>query len=355
LLRSPPARGRAPAGITAISGASRAFEKEDGPADGRWRGTCMGLQNQGARRRMDNFIQQLINGLTLGSVYGLIAIGYTMVYGIIGMINFAHGDVFMLSAFIALIVFLVLTQIFGITSLPLAFLIVLVAGMALTSAWNWTIERIAYRPLRGSFRLAPLISAIGMSTFLSNFVQVAQGPRNKPVPPMFSDIIHLGGAGHDITLQYRQIVIMAITGLLLFGFWWLVQKTALGRAQRACEQDRKMAALIGVDVDRTISITFVIGAALAAVAGALYMLYYGVVNFSDGFLPGVKAFTAAVLGGIGSLPGAVLGGLMIGLIEVLWAAYFSSDYKDVAAFSILAITLIFMPSGILGRPEIEKV
>ena len=304
---------------------------------------------------MDNFVQQLINGLTLGSVYGLIAIGYTMVFGIIGMINFAHGDVFMLSAFIALLIFLVLTQILGVTSLPLAFIIVLVGGMVLTSIWNWSIERLAYRPLRGSFRLAPLISAIGMSTFLSNFVQVSQGPRNKPVPPMFTDLIHLGGAGHDITLQYRQIVIMVVTGVLLFGFWWLVQKTALGRAQRACEQDRKMAALIGVDVDRTISITFVLGAALAAVAGTLYMMYYGVVNFSDGFLPGVKAFTAAVLGGIGSLPGAVLGGLMIGMIEVLWSAYFSSDYKDVAAFSILAITLIFMPSGILGRPEIEKV
>jgi branched-chain amino acid transport system permease protein len=304
---------------------------------------------------MDNFVQQLINGLTLGSVYGLIAIGYTMVFGIIGMINFAHGDVFMLSAFIALLVFLVLTQVLGVASLPLAFILVLVATMVLTSIWNWSIERIAYRPLRGSFRLAPLISAIGMSTFLSNFVQVSQGPRNKPVPPMFTNIINVGGAGHNIVLQYRQIVIMAVTAVLLFGFWWLVQKTALGRAQRACEQDRKMAALIGVDVDRTISITFVIGAALAAVAGTLYMMYYGVVNFSDGFLPGVKAFTAAVLGGIGSLPGAVLGGLMIGFIAVFWSAYFSSDYKDVAAFSILAITLIFMPSGILGRPEIEKV
>ena len=304
---------------------------------------------------MDNFLQQLINGITLGSIYGLIAIGYTMVFGIIGMVNFAHGDVFMLSAFIAMLVYLFLTQVLHLGYLPIAFILVLVAGMVLTSVWNWTIERLAYRPLRGSFRLAPLISAIGMSTFLSNFVQVAQGPRNKPVPPLFTDILHLGGAGHDVTLQYRQIVIVVITGLLLFGFWWLVQKTNLGRAQRACEQDRKMAALIGVDVDRTISITFIIGAALAAVAGALYMLYYGVVNFSDGFLPGVKAFTAAVLGGIGSLPGAVLGGLMIGLIEVMWAAYFSSDYKDVAAFSILAITLIFMPSGILGRPEIEKV
>jgi branched-chain amino acid transport system permease protein len=305
---------------------------------------------------MGNFLQQLINGLTLGSIYGLIAIGYTMVFGIIGMVNFAHGDVFMLSAFIALLVFLVLTKILGVTSLALALVIVLIAGMALTSVWNWTIERLAYRPLRGSFRLAPLISAIGMSIFLSNFVQVVQGPRNKPVPPMFNEVIHFSpGGSYDVTLQYKQLVIGFVTALLLFAFWWLVQKTALGRAQRACEQDRKMAALLGIDVDRTISITFVIGAALAAVAGVLYMMYYGVVNFSDGFLPGVKAFTAAVLGGIGSLPGAVLGGLLIGLIEVFWSSYFSTDYKDVAAFAILAITLIFMPSGILGRPEIEKV
>jgi branched-chain amino acid transport system permease protein len=304
---------------------------------------------------MGNFLQQLINGLTLGSIYGLIAIGYTMVFGIIGMVNFAHGDLFMLSAFIALLIFLVLTKILGVTSLALAFVIVLIAGMILTSVWNWTIERLAYRPLRGSFRLAPLISAIGMSIFLSNFVQVVQGPRNKPVPPIFNEVIHFSVGGYDVTLQYKQLVIGFVTAVLLVAFWWLVQKTALGRAQRACEQDRKMAALLGIDVDRTISITFVIGAALAAVAGVLYMMYYGVVNFSDGFLPGVKAFTAAVLGGIGSLPGAVLGGLLIGLIEVFWSSYFSTDYKDVAAFTILAITLIFMPSGILGRPEIEKV
>ncbi len=302
--------------------------------------------------QLDKFLQQLINGLTLGSIYGLIAIGYTMVFGIIGMVNFAHGDVFMLSAFIALLLFLLLTKIVGLASLPIAFLLVLIGAMILTSTWNWTIERLAYRPLRGSFRLAPLISAIGMSIFLSNFVQVVQGPRNKPVPPMFNEIIHIGPS---VTLQYRQIAIVIVTVVLLGVFWWLVQKTALGRAQRAVEQDRKMASLLGIDVDRTISITFIIGAALAAVAGVLYMLYYGVVNFSDGFLPGVKAFTAAVLGGIGSLPGAVLGGLLIGLIEVFWSAYFSTDYKDVAAFSILAITLIFMPSGILGRPAIEKV
>src|SRR6202167_4030765 len=261
---------------------------------------------------MEYFVQQLINGITLGSIYGLIAIGYTMVFGIIGMVNFAHGDVFMVSAFVALIAFLIVTTWLGISSIALALFIVLIAPMLFTSLINWTIERLAYRPLRGSFRLAPLISAIGMSIFLSNFVQVSQGPRNKPVPPMFNEIIHVGGAGHDVTLQYRQIVIVVITALLLRGFWYLVQKTALGRAQRACEQDRRMAALIGVDVDRTISMTFVIGAALAAVAGALYMLYYGVVNFSDGFLPGVKAFTAAVLGGVGSPAGAGVGGLLTG-------------------------------------------
>jgi len=304
---------------------------------------------------MENFLQQLINGVTLGSIYGLIAIGYTMVFGIIGMVNFAHGDVFMLSAFIALIIFLALTQLLGLTSLGLVFLIVLMGAMVLTALWNWAIERVAYRPLRGSFRLAPLISAIGMSIFLANFVQVVQGPRNKPVPPMFTDLIRLTDGPLSVTLSYKQILIMAVTAVLLLAFWFVVQKTALGRAQRACEQDRKMAALLGVDVDRTISLTFVIGAALAAVAGTLYMLYYGVVNFSDGFTPGVKAFTAAVLGGIGSLPGAVIGGLLIGLIETFWAAYFSSDYKDVAAFSVLAITLIFMPQGLLGRPEVEKV
>ena len=305
---------------------------------------------------MDVFLQQLINGLTLGSIYGLIAIGYTMVFGIIGMVNFAHGDVFMVSCFIAMIVFLLLTTWLGITSIALAFLLVLVAAMALTALWGWAIERVAYRPLRGSFRLAPLISAIGVSIFLSNFVQVVQGARNKSMPPVFSGGFSLiENEGYSVVLSYKQCLIMGVTAVLLTGFWYLVQRTPFGRAQRACEQDRKMAALLGIDVDRTISLTFVLGAALAAVAGVLYVMYYGVVSFSDGFVPGVKAFTAAVLGGIGSLPGAVLGGLIIGLIETFWSAYFSIEYKDVAAFSILAIVLIFMPSGILGRPEVEKV
>lgn len=300
---------------------------------------------------MQYFVQQLINGLTLGSIYGLIAIGYTMVYGIIGMINFAHGDIFMIGAFTALIVFLILGALFYSLPIVIALLIMMIVAMLLTSLYNWTIEKVAYRPLRGSFRLAPLITAIGMSIALSNFVQVTQGPRNKPVPPMVSTVYNIEG----ISVSLKQIIIVLVTIVLLAVFWYLVNKTSLGRAQRACEQDRKMAALLGVDVDRTISITFIMGAALAAVAGTLFLMYYGVVVFSDGFTPGVKAFTAAVLGGIGSLPGAVLGGLMIGFIESMWSAYFSIDYKDVAAFSILAIVLIFLPSGILGRPEVEKV
>jgi branched-chain amino acid transport system permease protein len=210
--------------------------------------------------------------------------------------------------------------------------------------------------LRGSFRLAPLISAIGMSIFLSNFVQVTQGPRNKSIPPMIQgEFVLLNRDNFPVTLSYKQLIIWGATAVLLAAFWYLVAKTPLGRAQRACEQDQKMAALVGVNVDFTISMTFVIAAALAAVAGTMYLMYYGVVTFSDGFVPGVKAFTAAVLGGIGSLPGAVVGGLLIGLIETLWSAYFSIDYKDVAAFSVLAITLIFLPQGLFGRPDVEKV
>jgi branched-chain amino acid transport system permease protein len=306
---------------------------------------------------MEVFVQQLINGITLGSIYGLIALGYTMVFGIIGMVNFAHGDVFMVSAFIALIAFLIVTTWIGISSIVLALLIVLIVAMALTSLLNWAIERVAYRPLRGSFRLAPLISAIGMSIFLSNFVQVAQGPRNKSIPPIFNEVIVLiaDPDGYDVAVSYKQLVVWGVTAVLLAAFWFVVSRTALGRAQRACEQDQKMAALVGVDVDRTVSITFVMAAAMAAVAGTMYLMYYGVVSFADGFVPGVKAFTAAVLGGIGSLPGAVVGGLLIGLIETLWSAYFSTDYKDVAAFSILVVTMIFLPHGLLGRPDVEKV
>jgi len=300
-------------------------------------------------------LQQLINGISLGMIYGLIAVGYTMVYGIIGMINFAHGDIFMIGAFIALIGVLLL-QLGGMMEGPAALLLVLAISMAFTGLYGWAVERVAYRPLRGSFRLAPLISAIGMSIVLQNYVQISQGARVKPLEPLVPGGMEVMRDGSFVVqFSYIQMLIIAVTLLVLAVFTVLVTHTPLGRAMRACEQDRKMAALLGIDTDRTISLTFVIGASLAAVAGTMYLLRYGVIDFYIGFLAGVKAFTAAVLGGIGSLPGAVLGGLLIGLIETFWSAYFSVQYKDVAAFSILALTLIFLPTGLLGRQDVEKV
>jgi len=304
---------------------------------------------------MGYFIQQLINGLTLGMIYGLIAIGYTMVYGIIGMINFAHGEIYMIGAFISIICFTLLSAA-GITSVPLALLIVLVIAMFFTSVYGWTLERVAYRPLRGAPRLAPLISAIGMSIFLQNYVQIIQGARVKPMQPIIHGGITLLDRGDFVVgFSYIQILIWILTIVLMIAFALLIGRTALGRSQRACQQDQVMAALLGVDVDKVISLTFVIGAALAAVAGLMVTLYYGVVDFFIGFLAGLKAFTAAVLGGIGSLPGAILGGLILGLVEALWSAYFTTEYKDVAAFSILVMVLIFRPTGLLGKPEVEKV
>ncbi|MSP82105.1 MAG: branched-chain amino acid ABC transporter permease LivH [Alphaproteobacteria bacterium] len=301
------------------------------------------------------FVQQLINGLALGSIYGLIAIGYTMVYGIIGMINFAHGDVFMIGAFHAVIAFLIM-GILGITWVPLALALVLLVSVFLTAIYGWAVERIAYRPLRGSTRLAPLISAIGMSILLQNYVQLLQGARNKPLAPIVpGGMSVMEGGGFVVQLSYLQLVIFVVTVALMAGFTVMITRTSLGRAQRACEQDMRMASLLGIDIDRTISLTFVIGASLAAVAGLMVTLYYGVVDFYLGFLAGIKAFTAAVLGGIGSLPGAMLGGMLIGLIEAFWSGYFSVEYKDLAAFAVLVLVLIFRPTGLLGRPAIEKV
>ncbi len=261
-------------------------------------------------------LQQLINGVTLGMIYGLIAVGYTMVYGIIGMINFAHGDVFMVGSFLSLIALLVLAA-FGITAVPLALALALIFAMGIAALYGWTIERVAYRPLRGSFRLAPLISAIGMSITLQNFVQISQGARVKPINALVPGGIQLMDRGNfTVQLSWMQVSIIVVTLIVLGIFTWLVTSTPLGRTMRACEQDLKMASLLGIDTDRTISLTFVIGAALAAVAGFMFLLYYGVIDFYIGFIAGIKAFTAAVLGGIGSLPGAVLGGLLIGLIEV---------------------------------------
>jgi branched-chain amino acid transport system permease protein len=305
---------------------------------------------------MEYFVQQLINGVSLGAIYGLIAIGYTMVYGIIGMINFAHGEIYMIGAFVSLIGFL-LMGVLGISYIPLAIFLVLLLAMIFTAIYGWAIERLAYRPLRGSVKLAPLISAIGMSIVLQNFVQLAQGAQVKPLQPIIQGGFDLSAVNSEfhVRLGYLQIVIVLITTVLMAGFTYVITRTPLGRAQRATEQDTTMASLLGVNVDRIISTTFVMGASLAAVAGLMVTLYYGVVDFYIGFIAGMKAFTAAVLGGIGSLPGAMLGGLLIGLIEAFWSGYFSIGYKDVAAFSILVLVLIFRPTGLLGKPEVEKV
>jgi branched-chain amino acid transport system permease protein len=278
-----------------------------------------------------------------------------MVYGIIGMINFAHGEIFMISTFVALITLMLLGS-FGITWVPLALLITMIAAMALTAIYGWTLERVAYRPLRGSPRLAALITAIGMSIFLQNYVQLLQGARVKPMQPLFSGGIEIMRRDNFIvSVSYLQMFIWLLTVALMVVFTLVITRTALGRAQRACEQDQRMAGLIGINVDRTISLTFVMGAALASVAGLIFLLNYGVIDFYIGFLAGIKAFTAAVLGGIGSLPGAMLGGILIGLIESFWSGYFTVEYKDVAAFAILVLVLIFRPTGLLGKPDIEKV
>ena len=301
------------------------------------------------------FVDQTINGVTLGAIYGLIAIGYTLVYGIIGMINFAHGEIFMIGAFVSIIAFLVLGLV-GVTWIPLALLLVLVATMMLTSAYGWTLERVAYRPLRRSPRLAALITAIGMSIFLQNYVQLLQGARNKPMQQVIGGGFELMREGdYVVTLSYLKVFILVLTIALMAALTLVIARTSLGRRQRACEQDKDMAALLGVNVDRTISITFVMGAVLASVAGFIFLLNYGVIDFYIGFLAGIKAFTAAVLGGIGSVPGAMLGGLLIGVIEALWSGYFTVEYKDVAAFSILILVLIFRPTGLFGAPDIEKV
>jgi branched-chain amino acid transport system permease protein len=304
---------------------------------------------------MEYFTQQLINGLTLGAIYGLIAIGYTMVYGIIGMINFAHGEIFMIGAFYAIIAFLFLGSV-GVTWVPLALVLVLLVTMFLTPFYGWALERIAYRPLRGSHRLAALITAIGMSIALQNDVQLLQGARVKPLQPVVSGgFVIMRDGDFTVILSYLQIFIILLTIALMIAFTLLINKSALGRAQRACEQDLGMAALVGIDIDRTISLTFIMGATLASVAGMIFLVNYGVIDFYIGFLAGIKAFTAAVLGGIGSMPGAMLGGILIGLIEAFWSGYFTVEYKDVAAYSILVLVLIFRPTGLLGKPDIEKV
>ena len=299
------------------------------------------------------FIQQLINGLALGSVYALIALGYTMVYGILQLINFAHGEVYMLGAYLGIIVLGVLTSL-GLTaySLPLALLITVLVSMAFCAIYGAAIERVAYRPLRNATKLAPLISAVGMSIILQNFVMLAQGKEYKNLPPMLpSEGFSILGAN----VSPVQVIILGSSIIIMAALQFFIRKTRLGKAMRATSQDRIMAGLVGIDINRVISVTFMIGSALAAVAGVMVTLYYGVVHFFMGYLAGIKAFTAAVLGGIGSIPGAMLGGFMLGLIENFGASYISSVYKDAFAFLVLIITLIIRPSGLLGQKAVDKV
>ncbi len=301
------------------------------------------------------FIQQMFNGVTLGSTYALIAIGYTMVYGIIGMINFAHGEVYMIGSYVSFMVIAALMMM-GIDTGWLMIAAGFVMAVIISSAYGWSIERVAYRPVRASKRLIALISAIGMSIFLQNYISLTQGSRDLALPSLITGQWTLGESnGFAATLSTMQIVIWVVTFLAMLALTLFIRYSRMGRACRACAEDLKMASLLGINTDRVISLTFVIGAAMAAVAGVLLGQFYGSINPFIGFMAGMKAFTAAVLGGIGSIPGAMIGGLVLGIAEALTSAYLSTEYKDVVSFALLIVVLLVIPTGILGRPEVEKV
>ncbi len=300
---------------------------------------------------MDYFIELLFSGLTRGSIYALIALGYTMVYGIIGLINFAHGEIYMIGAFTAFIVATVLS-IYGF---PL-FSIVIIAGVAAvvwSSSYGYTIEKIAYKPLRHAPRLSPLISAIGMSIFLQNYVLLAQTSDFLPFPTLIPDWEFIEPIAHIVGTT--DLAILVTTVMVMVMLTVIIKFTKIGKAMRATAQDRMMATLVGINVNNVISATFIVGSALAAIGGLLIASHIGQINFYIGFIAGIKAFTAAVLGGIGSIPGAVLGSFVLGLTESFATGYVSSDYEDVFAFSLLVLILIFKPSGLLGKATNQKV
>lgn len=300
---------------------------------------------------MDYFIELFFSGLTRGAIYALIALGYTMVYGIIGLINFAHGEIYMIGAFTAFIVATVLT-ILGFPALA----IVILAGLAAivwSASYGYTIEKVAYKPLRHAPRLSPLISAIGMSIFLQNYVLLAQTSDFLPFPTLIPDFEFMEPIAHIV--GSTDLVILVTTTIVMILLTILIKYTKIGKAMRATAQDRTMAMLVGINVNRIISITFIIGSSLAAIGGLLIASHIGQINFYIGFIAGIKAFTAAVLGGIGSIPGAVLGSIVLGLTEAFATGYVSSDYEDVFAFSLLVLILIFKPSGLLGKTDTQKV
>jgi len=300
---------------------------------------------------MDYFIELFCSGLSRGAIYALIALGYTMVYGIIGLINFAHGEIYMIGAFTSFIVATVLS-IFGF---PLLAIVALsgVAAAVWASAYGYTIEKIAYKPLRHAPRLSPLISAIGMSIFLQNYVLLAQTSDFLPFPELIPDFEFMEPIAHIVGSS--DIVILTTTTVVMIALTYVIKFTRIGKAMRATAQDRTMAMLVGINVNNIISATFIIGSALAAIGGLLIASHIGQINFYIGFLAGIKAFTAAVLGGIGSIPGAVLGSFILGLTESFATGYVSSDYEDVFAFSLLVLILLFKPSGLLGKAETQKV
>ena len=300
---------------------------------------------------MDYFLELFLGGLTRGSIYALIALGYTMVYGIIQLINFAHGEIYMIGAFTALIVASVLT-LMGWNQLAIIF-IASVLAVVYSAAYGFTLEKVAYKPLRQAPRLSALISAIGMSLFLQNYVLLAQTSDFLPFPNLIPDFKFMEPIEHIV--RSSEIVIYATTTVVMILLTFLIKFTRTGKAMRATAQDRNMAMLVGVNVDRVISVTFLIGSATAALGGVLIASHIGQINFYIGFIAGIKAFVAAVLGGIGSMPGAVLGSLVLGWTESFFTGYVSSDYEDVFAFLFLVLILIFRPSGILGRADTDKV
>ena len=295
-------------------------------------------------------LQQIVNGLTVGAVYALIALGYTMVYGIIELINFAHGEIYMIGAYVGTIA----AGVFLAVGLPVwaSLVLAIATAAALTSLYGLSAERLAYRPLRKAGRLAPLISALGLSIFFQQYVFLAQGAKDKVFP---AAITSGGFVLGSVRVAYIQVAIILVAAALMVSLQAFVGKTRMGRAMRCTAQDPVMASLVGVPVNRVIALTFVIGSALAAVAGVLVVMYYGKVNYLAGYAAGLKAFTAAVLGGIGNIPGAMLGGLFLGVVESLAAGYIGGEYKDVVAFVILVLVLIVRPQGLLGVRVPDKI
>jgi branched-chain amino acid transport system permease protein len=298
------------------------------------------------------FLQQVINGLTIGVIYALIALGYTLVYGIVQLINFAHGEVFMVGAYLGLLAYLLFLKLLGPTAAIFVLLPIFLFSMGLTAFLGVSMERVAYRPLREAPRLAPLITAIGMSFLLQNVVMLAFGPQDKSFPHLLTvKKLSFG----TVTLTNLQILITLVSLFFMIALHLFVKKTRMGKAMRALADDRQAASLMGINVNQTISVAFLIGSALAGAGGVMFGMYYNTINFHDGYLVGLKAFTAAVLGGIGNIPGAMVGGVLLGVLEGLGAGYLSSEWKNVFAFFILILILLFRPSGLFGSRVVKKV